>query len=436
MTVLDEDGFRALLAGRRPRGVSAAVDAASVRAIHERLRARDAAFVTLLGDLVAIDSGTGDAEGIARVAARIARELADLGFVTEAGGLDVGAAPAVTADPGASPTDPEAGALVARSAGPYPGPRVLVVGHLDTVFPAGEAARRPFGVADARATGPGVADMKGGLALLLHALAATRDVLGVAVPRGELVVVLSPDEETGSPVGSAAIRAEAAGAAAALVLEPARPDGELVVARKGMLQARLVASGRAAHAGVDPDRGRSAVLALAHATVALHALADPTTGVTCTVGTLHGGDRPNVVPAAAILEVDLRAPTPATMAAAEAALAIIVAEPAVPDVTIRLEPLGRFSPMPETPGSRTFLALAAATGKVVGVEVRAVATGGASDANGIAEMGVAVLDGLGPVGGHAHAPGEYVDLHSIPERAALLAGLLLALGRGGPAPTD
>lgn len=395
------------------------VDAASVLAIREHLAVHGAAFTATLGDLVAIDSGTGDAEGIARVAARVAGDLADLGFRVD------GAASSHLA--GAAGTR----ALVARGVGSRPGPRILVVGHLDTVFPAGEAAKRPFTVVAGRATGPGVADMKGGITLLLHALAATREVLGAAVPRGKVVIVLSPDEEIGSPAGAAAIREEAATSAAALVLEPARPGGELVIARKGMLQARLVASGRAAHAGVDPDRGRSAVLALAHATIALHALADAATGVTCTVGALHGGDRPNVVPAEATLEVDLRAPTPEAMVAAKAALAAIAAEPAVPDVTIRLESLGRFAPMPETSGSHALLRLASEVGGTVGLAVSAVATGGASDANGIAEMGVPVLDGLGPVGTNAHAPDEHVDLGSVPARGALLAGLLLALGSGG-----
>jgi glutamate carboxypeptidase len=404
--------------------VISAADASVVRAIRDRLRARQAEFIAQLADLVGIDSGTGDIAGVARVGERVARTLAGLGFQVEPAG------PFATI-PSGGDSSSTATAVVARRVGREPGPRILVVGHLDTVFAAGEAARRPFALVDFRAMGPGVADMKGGLVLLLESLAATRQVVGDAVPCGELVVVLSPDEEIGSPAGAATIRVEARGAAAALVLEPARPGGELISARKGMFTARLVASGRAAHAGVDPERGRSAILALAHATIALHALTDPATGVMCSVGVIRGGDRPNVVPAAATLELDLRAPTPDAMAGAKAAVHAIAAHPFVPDVRVEVEPMGWFAPMPGTPGSRALQARAVGVGAPLGMDIRAVATGGGSDANGIAEVGIPVLDGLGPVGAGAHSPEEQIDLGSVPDRGALLAGLLLALGRDG-----
>ncbi len=371
------------------------------------------AYTADLALLTAIDSGTRDADGVRRVGASVATRLVALGF-----GID----------PPLSPEgDGQAAAVVARFDSLRPGRTTLVVGHLDTVFEAGTAAARPMAVADGRVTGPGVADMKGGLVLLVHALDALARATGSVVAAGRLVVVLSPDEEIGSPVGSAAIRAEAVTADAALVLEPARPGGELIAARKGMVQARLTATGRAAHAGVDPERGRSAVLALAHATVALHALTDAATGVTCSVGSLHGGSRPNMVPAAAALELDLRAPTAVTLAKAEAALAAIAAAPAVDGVHLELLTLGRFDPMPVTPDGAVLLDTASRVGAALGLVVRAIATGGASDANGIAALGIPVLDGLGPIGGGAHSPDEYLDLASVPDRAALLAGLLLAL---------
>jgi glutamate carboxypeptidase len=306
---------------------------------------------------------------------------------------------------------------------------VLVVGHLDTVFEAGEAMARPLVVRDGRAYGPGAADMKGGLLLLVHALEAIRELGQGPVPAGELVVVASPDEEIGSPVGSTAIRSEASRADVALVLEPARPMGELIAARKGMLQARLHFTGRDAHAGVDPERGRSAVLAAAHTTIALHALTGMPGGVTCSVGTIRGGTRPNVVPDEATLEFDLRASTRDGLSEAESAVAELCASPAVPDVAIRLDPIGRFPAMEGTARSEALLAVTAAVGRSLGVTIRAVATGGASDANTIAELGVPVLDGLGPVGGGMHSAGEHISVGTVQERVALLAGLLIVLGR-------
>ena len=393
---------------------------ALLAAVRADMASRLDGYTSELALLTAIDSGTGDHAGVRRVGAAVAARLAVLGFTID----DPARREDEDGDAGSSLP---AAAVVARLDSKRPGRTTLVVGHLDTVFEAGTAARRPMTVADGRVTGPGVADMKGGVVLLLHALDALKRATGSIVPAGRLVVVLSPDEEIGSPVGSAAIRVEAAAADAALVLEPARPGGELIAARKGMVQARLTATGRAAHAGVDPERGRSAVLALAHATVALHALTNAATGVTCSVGSLHGGSRPNVVPADAALELDLRAPTPAALAQAEAELAAIAAAPAVADVQFQLVTLGRFDPMPATPGGAVLLDTASRVGSALGLEIRAIATGGASDANGIAGLGVPVLDGLGPIGGGAHSPDEYLDLASVPDRAALLAGLLLAL---------
>ncbi len=375
-------------------------------------RRRLDSFLDQLAELVGIDSGTFDTDGVDRVGEALGGRLEALGALVE-----------LRRDGAAGRT------LIARFPSRVPGPRVLIVGHLDTVFESGAANARPLVVRDGRAYGPGSADMKGGLLLLVHALEAIRELGQGPVPAGELIVVASPDEEVGSPVGSIAIRSEASRADVALVLEPARPTGELIAARKGMLQARLHFTGRAAHAGVEPERGRSAVLAAAHATIALHALTGRPGGVTCSVGTVHGGTRPNVIPEEATLEFDLRASTRGALADAEAAIAALCARPAVENVTIRLQPIGRFPAMERTAASETLLALAVAIGRGLGATIRVVATGGASDANTIAELGVPVLDGLGPVGGQMHSTHEYLVVDSIPERVALLAGLVVALGR-------
>jgi len=369
-------------------------------------------FIAGLAELVAIRSGTGDADGVSRVADRLAVALRDLG-----------AAVTLRTDGPGGPT------LVAHVQGAAPGPRIALIGHLDTVAAPG-APEPILDLHDGRAWGPGSVDMKGGLLIVIHALRAIRHATGGVLPRGELVVIFGPDEEIGSPVGGIAMRALVPGCDAALVLEPGRPSGAVVVARKGMMQARVHVRGRAAHAGVEPEKGRSALLAAAHATITLHAitgLGGPAGGVTVNVGTLHGGTRPNVVAAEAVLELDLRASTTVAFDAAVAAIRAVVGAPAVPDVTMTLELGNRFPPMERLPSTDALLARVMRVGAALGLEVGAVATGGASDANVIATLGVPVLDGLGPIGGGMHGPDEHVDLATLPDRVALLAGTILEL---------
>lgn len=374
------------------------------------MRGRLDAFLKELTDVVAIDSGTSDVTGVDRVGETLGRRFEALGARVE------------HRRDGASGRT-----LIARQSSGRSGPRLLIVGHLDTVYGPGTAADRPLVVRDRRAYGPGAADMKGGLLLLVHALESLRD-LGHWPPAGEFVFVASPDEERGSPVGSIAIRAEASRADVAFVLEPARPNGDLVAARKGMLQGRLRFTGRAAHAGVDPDRGRSAVLAAAHATLALHALTDQPNGITCSVGVIGGGTRPNVIPDDAYLDFDLRAPTGESLVDAEAAIGHVRESVIVEGVSVEYEELGRFAPMPDVSGSRLMDA-AVAVGAGLGVTIGTAASGGASDANTIAEFGVPVLDGLGPVGDAIHSIDEHVVVDSIAERAALLGGMIVAVSR-------
>jgi glutamate carboxypeptidase len=372
-------------------------------------------FLAELSVLVATRSGTGDADGVARVADRLAGSLRALG-----------AEVTLRTDGVAGPT------LVAVLRGVTPGPRVALIGHLDTVGTPDDPDPELL-IRDGRAWGRGAVDMKGGLQLILCALEVIRGVTGVPLPAGELVVIMGPDEEIGSPVGRITMTELVPGCAAALVLEPGRPSGALVVARKGMLQARVLVRGRAAHAGVEPEKGRSALLAAAHATIALHAitgLGGPEGGVTVNVGVVRGGTRPNVVAADAVLELDLRASTAAAMDAAMASIRAVVAAPAVPDVTMELVIGSWFPPMERLPSTDVLLAGVAGVGAGLGLEVGAVSTGGASDANLIATLGVPVLDGLGPIGGGMHAPEEHVDIATVPDRVALLAGAILELTAG------
>ena len=308
------------------------------------------------------------------------------------------------------------------------GPRILLIGHMDTVFDPGTAAARPFAIdADGIARGPGVTDMKSGLLAGLYAVKAL--VAAGPLPFERLTWIANPDEEIGSPSSTPHIREVAASADVCLVLECARANGDIVSSRKGILDARITLNGRAAHAGVEPEKGRSAILAAADLVSRLHALNGRWDGVTVNVGVIHGGTRPNVVAEACSLEVDVRAVRRTDLEAVEAQIRTMLAALAVPDVTAELEPMARWWPMEKLERSGRLVEHARAIAARLGFEVHDAATGGASDANTTSGMGVASIDGLGPIGGMDHSPAEYLEVASIVPRTALLAGLLLAVGR-------
>ncbi|WP_243123292.1 M20 family metallopeptidase [Thermaerobacter sp. FW80] len=363
-----------------------------------------------------------------------------------AGGRD----PAATRDPGgaAAAGDPDDGTAAGRQQAPAAGRRgVLLLGHYDTVWPPGEAARRPFRREGARGYGPGAFDMKGGIVIALAALdalaalaraqaaratAAGAAEAGSAGAAGGTAVVLPPvtllltaDEETGSRTSRALIEALARQHQAVLVLEPAAGD-RLKTARKGVGDFRLVVEGREAHAGNDPGRGVSAVEELARQVLRLHALTDPGRGTTVNVGVVRGGLRPNVVAGRAEAAVDVRVPSMAEARRLEELFRRW--EPVHPAARVRL--LGSFSrpPMEFTPANRALFRRAKAVGSWLGMTVEGAAVGGASDGNFTSALGIPTLDGLGAVGDGAHAPDEHVDLDALPRRAALLAALVLDLG--------
>ena len=323
------------------------------------------------------------------------------------------------------------GTVVATIDGaPGPGPRVLLVGHMDTVFEPGTAAQRPFRIDDGIAYGPGVTDMKGGLLSGLYAIAALRGELGPSsLPFERLAFVANPDEEIGSPTSTPHIREVAAESDVCLVLECARANGDIVSARKGIADLRIDIRGRAAHAGVEPEKGRSAILAGAHLVTAVHELNGRWPGVTANVGVFKAGTRPNIVPDEAHLEVDLRGVRKADLEAAVEAVRAMAAEPAVPDVTMTIETLARWWPMEKLEASGRLVDHAGALAGRLGFAARDAATGGASDANTTSGMGVPTLDGLGPIGGRDHSPDEYLEVDSIVPRTTLVAALLLAIAR-------
>jgi glutamate carboxypeptidase len=245
---------------------------------------------------------------------------------------------------------------------------------------------------------------------------------------GSLTYICNPDEEIGSPWSREFIRAESSDADIALVLESARENGDIVSARKGVTDYRIEIVGRAAHAGVEPERGRSAILEASHKTIALHGLNERWPGVTVNVGVVSGGTRPNVVAERCSIHVDVRSPHEETLALAEAEVERIANENTVPDVTVSVTGGKWHRPMEKREGGARLAALASEVARELGFDLRDAATGGASDANTTSAAGVPTLDGLGPIGGDDHGPREWIDLSSVVPRISLVAGLISRLG--------
>jgi glutamate carboxypeptidase len=304
--------------------------------------------------------------------------------------------------------------------------RAMLVAHLDTVYPVGVAAERPLRREGGRLLGPGSADNKSGLLSGLYAAEALAELAPESF--AALSVVCGGDEETDSRASGAMLRALAPGHDLALVLEAGRENGDIVSARKGNGLFSLEVTGRAAHAGVEPEKGASAVLALARQIVALQALNGVRPGVTVNVGVIGGGTVPNAVPDRAWAQVDVRVTAPEDMAPVEAAIRVIAAEEAVAGTTTRVSDGWGFPPMARTPAIEQLVALAQGCARELGFELRDAATGGVSYANLLAGAGLPVLDGLGPVGGEDHSPREYIDAGSIVPRTALLALLVARAG--------
>ncbi|QYC41443.1 Carboxypeptidase G2 precursor [Nonomuraea coxensis DSM 45129] len=306
----------------------------------------------------------------------------------------------------------------------YPGrgeAPVLLLAHYDTVWPAGTLAGWPFTVDGDLATGPGAFDMKAGLVQLVWAL---RALDAACLPRPPVRLLLNGDEEIGSPLSRPLIEESARSAAAVLVFE-ASADGMLKTARKGVGIFHLSITGVEAHAGLEPDKGASAIDELARAVRHLHDLADPDAGTTLNVGVVSGGTGSNVVAGAAHAEVDVRVASQAEAGRIGAALATLRPH----DGRASFEVRGGWNRpvMERGPGTARLFALAREVAAEMGVELRECAVGGASDGNFAAALGVPVLDGLGAVGEGAHARHEYVSVAGMLERSALTAGLLHAL---------
>ena len=304
------------------------------------------------------------------------------------------------------------------------GPRqILLLGHFDTVWPTGQLKTMPLKRENGRLYGPGIFDMKAGIAL---ATLATRAVMAEGgLGQCQVVMLWTTDEEIGSTTSRALIEAEAKRSAAVLVFEPSLPGGGLKTSRKGVGQFEMCVRGVSAHAGLDPGKGISAVRELARQIIAIDDLQDPASGVTVTVGVIEGGTRANVVPAEARAIIDARAVTRADADRVERTMKALVPQIAGAQLTVT----GGFDrpPLERTAAVAGLFAEAQAVARDLGLTLEEGSAGGGSDGNFTAALGVPTLDGFGAVGDGAHALHEHVEIDALVPRAAVIAGLLARL---------
>lgn len=377
------------------------------------LAAREPEMLALLETLVNSDSPSRDKAAVDATGDLLKRFLAGHGIPAEAEGNDTygEAIHAAVPQPAANDRRP-----------------ILLLGHRDTVFPPGEAARRPFRIEDGRAYGPGVADMKAGLVINAFVLAAFKACGGHP---GPLAALITSDEEIASPFSRPVIERVARGCRVVLNGEPGRASGNVVSGRKGGVFLRFAIAGRAAHSGGNFSDGRSAIGELAHKVVALHALTDLGRGITVNVGLVSGGQTVNTVAPHAAGEIDLRYMQAADRAWAMDRIAAILRSSTVPDTTATWEVVGEFLPVELSAGSQRLLDLYVDVSAGQGTQLSGEFTGGCADSGFTAAQGIPTLCGLGAVGGKAHTPDEYMEVPTLLKRAQALAGLILRLPEAG-----
>jgi glutamate carboxypeptidase len=370
--------------------------------------------LALLGRLVDIDSGTGDVEGGRKVAAILVPRLQALGMTVEA----------VPAEAPGLPAN-----LVARLAGQGRG-RILLIGHLDTVFGPGTASRRPFRTDAARAYGPGVSDEKGGLVEGLLAIRLLRE-------RGftdfkSITFLIESSEERGSPGTRTLISRLLAEADVELNLEPGDPPDSLTVWRKGSAVFHIAVKGRAAHAGVAPQDGRNAAVELIHQIEADDVFPKSGSGVTANLTLMSAGTRANIIPETAEAQINVRVRDKADFDKVEQAFRANAGKVQVPDTTVAVVRESAYPPLPTNAATEALADRAQAIYAGLGLALGRGGNGGASESALAAEAGVPALDGLGPVGGGFHSDGEYLELGSLTPRLYLLTRLMMELGTNPP----
>ncbi|MEH3116488.1 MAG: glutamate carboxypeptidase [Methylorubrum populi] len=361
--------------------------------------------------LVNIDSGSDDEKGLESLAEVVVAELKAVGAKVET----------------SKAVEPGKGSNIVATLSGTGTARILLIAHMDTVFPTGEAVRRPFTITGDRMIGPGVVDDKGGIALGLSTLRILRDLKFTNFRT--ITFLLNSNEEIGSPGARALIGTQAREHDVVLNLEPGRPADGLVISRKGSGVLRVDVKGRSAHAGVAPDSGRNAATELSHQVLQIGKLGDRAKETTVNVTQMKAGTAVNVIPDAASAQADVRAFVPEEFDRVERDASRIAETPLVPDTSTSVRLARGFPPMPRNADTDE---LAARTQAIYGEIDRTLtleSSGGASDAGFSAAAGTPTIDGLGIVGGQIHTPNEYGEVKSIVPRLYLLTRLIMDLGK-------
>ncbi|HEY4385395.1 MAG TPA: M20 family metallopeptidase [Ktedonobacteraceae bacterium] len=374
-------------------------------------------YLADLQAIVNIDSGTYNRAGNNQVAAYLRERFHDFGFTTR---VD---------------SQQEYGdhLVATREGHNEKGSRILLIGHIDTVFPDGEAERRPFTITERDgkrvALGPGVLDMKSGVLMGMYAVQLLR-TLNQDTYRN-VTFICNTDEEIGSPSSKPLIQKLARQADAVIVLEPGRAIGTVVSSRRGSGLYRVEVRGRSAHAGVEPQKGRNAIHALSYLVQAMQDLHGTIPGTSLCVTTIHGGERSNVVPDYAYCEMDVRASDRDGLKAIEAAMQRVVSQANFEGTSATVSGSMRCMPFERSPRNARLVFYAKEAGKELDLKIEDLGSGGASDANNTSAIDIPTIDGLGAGGGLAHNPDEYVELDYLPTRIALLSGLVQKISDKG-----
>ena len=377
-------------------------------ALREHFVARQHELLALTCALVEAESPSGDKEGSSAVVSLLASAAASISSINSIERI----------------TSEDFGEhILMRAFGDSPAPPVMILGHTDTVHPRGAIKERPWHTEANRIYGPGIFDMKANCALALEVLRACEALQ--SPPASPVTILLTCDEESGSPSGRKLVEAEAKKSRAVLVIEPSASGGRAKTARKGTGMFAIDVKGRAAHAGLDPDKGVSAVLELARQTIRLHELNDPASGTTVTVNVVAGGTHSNVIPEHARAEIDLRFTS--AEAGARTERRIMILQPF--DVRAEVLVSGGINrpPLERTSAVEALYHQARTIAALLNQELGETSVGGASDGNFAAALGVPVLDGLGIQGDGAHAAHEHIVVDDIPFRGALLTALIATL---------
>lgn len=368
-------------------------------------------MLELLEQIVNIDSNSYDFEGVDAVGDAIKAHLETRGIETEiiprpnAGYCLIAKVRAAETEENAKP--------------------ILLMGHRDTVFPKGEAARRPFRVEAGKAYGPGIADMKSGLVMNCFVAEAFHRSGTKAHP---INVLFTSDEEIGSPSSRPVIEAMARSAAYVFNSEPGRPSGNIVRGRKGAWFSTIKVEGIAAHSGAAHQHGASAIRALCRKVEALEQLTDYETGITANVGLIRGGQSMNTVPPSAECSIDIRYKSAADLAAIETAVSEIVERIDVDRTTAQFDPPTVFLPFELTPGNQLLFQQYQEASANLGITVDGDYSGGAADSGFTSALGIPTLCAVGPIGERGHQPDEAIDIESLVPRAKAITATILGLG--------